>query len=96
MCYPGSGIFWITGTEVGSLRLAGVRAGDLVGEVAMSFLVGFKTSDKKCNIRVFETEVAERRLGRQDCFKNADHIQHFVKTLHAYECATINRNPFQS
>lgn len=48
MCYLASGVFWITDTEVGLLRLAG----DLAGDVAMSFLDRSKASVEKCKIGV--------------------------------------------
>lgn len=44
ICYLASGVFWITDTGVGLLRLAG----DLAGDVAISFLDGTKASVEKC------------------------------------------------
>lgn len=46
MSYLASGVFWIIDTEVGLLRLAG----DLAGDVAMSFLGRFKDSVEKCKL----------------------------------------------
>lgn len=43
-CYLASGVFWITDTGVGLLRLAG----DFAGDVAISFLDGTKASIEKC------------------------------------------------
>lgn len=48
MCYLASGVFWITDTEVGLLRLAG----DLAGDVATSFLDRSKASVGKCKIEM--------------------------------------------
>lgn len=55
-CYLASGVFWIADTGAGLIRLAG----DLVGDVAVSFLDGCEASVEKCNTACYSREVRLR------------------------------------